>query len=163
MNRGHLEVFPSQFSNAINTLNHPHPDYPFSIIGNETITALKTLAAILKNKFKKPLSTVIIYSPTKAAENKRPVVLIQPVVTSPEKHNYQTISQTEVNQDLAHVSEFQNSPQLLRVVTPAARSASPPRVPVRVRNRSPRTCPKGIYWIWEVPIIQWLLPISMYK
>jgi hypothetical protein len=49
-------------------LKHPHPDVPFSTIGDETITALTTLEAILKNKFKKPLAPVIIESPIKAAE-----------------------------------------------------------------------------------------------
>jgi hypothetical protein len=68
---------------------------PFATIGYHTITALATLAAIFKNKFKKLLAPEIIESPIKAAENKRPAVLIQPVLTSPGKHNYHTRSQTE--------------------------------------------------------------------
>jgi hypothetical protein len=48
-----------------------------------------------------------------------------------------------VNQVPVHVSESQNSPQLPRVVTPAARSAAPPRVPARARNLSPRNFPQG--------------------
>jgi hypothetical protein len=67
-------------------LKHPHPDVPFSTIWDETFTALTTLAATFKNKFKKPLAPVIIESPIKAAENKRPAVLIQPIITSPNKH-----------------------------------------------------------------------------
>jgi hypothetical protein len=84
-------------------LKHPHPDVPFSQIGDEKIRALTTLAAIFKNKFKKHLAPVIIDSPIKAAENKRPAVLIQPIITSPTKHHYQTISQTEVNQAPTHI------------------------------------------------------------
>jgi hypothetical protein len=122
---------------------HPHPDVPFSTTGDEKITALTTLLAIFKNKFKKPLAPVIIDSPIKAAENNRPTVLIQPVITSPTKHNYQTISQTEVNKSPAHVSESQNLPQLPRVVTLASRSTAPPRVPARVRNLSPRNFFQG--------------------
>jgi hypothetical protein len=34
------------------SLKHPHPDVPFATIGDATITALTTLAAILKNKLK---------------------------------------------------------------------------------------------------------------
>jgi hypothetical protein len=78
----------------IYSLKHPHTDVLFSTIGDDTITALTTLAAIFKNKYKKPSAPVIIDSPIKAAENKRPVVLIQPVISSLVKHNYQTRSQT---------------------------------------------------------------------
>jgi hypothetical protein len=124
-------------------LKHPHPDVTFSTIGDDTIMALTTLAAIFKNKYKKPPAPVIIDSPIEAAENKRPVVLIQPVIISPVKHNYQTRSQTEVNQAPADVSGSQNLPQLPRVVTPAARSAAPPRVPARAHNLSPRNFSQG--------------------
>jgi hypothetical protein len=98
-------------------LKHPHPGVPFSTIGDETITALTTLAAIFKNKFKKPLAPVIIESPIKAAANKHPAVLIQPIITSPTKHNYHTVSHTEVNQAPANFIESQKSPQPLMVVT----------------------------------------------
>jgi hypothetical protein len=54
-------------------LKHPHPDVPFYTIGDDTITALTTLSSIFKNKYKKPSAPVIIDSPIKAAENKRPV------------------------------------------------------------------------------------------
>jgi hypothetical protein len=74
--------------NMNDALTHPCPGAPF---------ALTTLAAIFKNKLKKPLAPEIMESPVKAAENKRPEVLIHPVLTSPVKHNYHTRSQTEVN------------------------------------------------------------------
>jgi hypothetical protein len=48
-----------------------------------------------------------------------------------------------VNQIPAQVSESQNLPQLLRVVTPAARGAAPPRVSARVHNLSPRNLSQG--------------------
>jgi hypothetical protein len=124
-------------------LKHPHQDFPFSTIGYDTITAITTLAAIFRNKFNKPPAPELIDSPIKAAENKRPEVPIQPVLTSPVKHTYQKRSQTEVNQAPDHVSESRKSPQLLRVVTPAARSAAPPRVPARARNISPRNLFQG--------------------
>jgi hypothetical protein len=58
----------------IYALKNPHPEVPFSTIEDEEIMAITTLAAIFKNKFKKPLAPVIIESPIKAAENKRPAV-----------------------------------------------------------------------------------------
>jgi hypothetical protein len=53
-------------------LKHPHQYVTFSKIRNDTITAIITLVAIFKNKYKKPSAPVIIDSPIKAAENKRP-------------------------------------------------------------------------------------------
>jgi hypothetical protein len=111
--REHLGVFPHNYpmpqissmdrllmadSDMTDALKHPHLDVPFSTIGDETITTLTTLATIFKHKIKKPLSLVIIDSAIKAAENKQPAVLIQPLITSPTKHNFQTRSQTEVDQ-----------------------------------------------------------------
>jgi hypothetical protein len=48
-------------------LKHPHPDIHFFKIGDDTITALTTLADFFKNKYNKPSSPVIIDSPIKAA------------------------------------------------------------------------------------------------
>jgi hypothetical protein len=119
--------------------------------GDDTLTALAQLSAIFENKFQKPLAPKSLQSPIRAAENKCPVALLQQVLTSPVKHNYQTILQTQRSPTaLSNVIESQNLPQLPRVVTPAVRSASPPRVPARARN--PENRPRIIYWIWEVPI-----------
>jgi hypothetical protein len=124
-------------------LKHTHPDVTFPTIGYETIMALTTLEAIFKNKFKKPLAPVIIDFQIKAAYNKCPSVLIQPIITSPTKHNYQTRSHPEVNKAPFHFIESQNSPQIPRVVTPEARRAAPPTVPARARNLSPRNLSQG--------------------
>jgi hypothetical protein len=129
--------------NMTDALKHNHPDVTFYTIGDEKITRLTILAVIFRNKYNKPPASEIIDSPIKAAENKRPAVLIQPVLACPVKHNYQTRSQTEVNQIPAQVSESLNSPQLPRVVTPAARSAAPPRVPARARDLSTRNLDMG--------------------
>jgi hypothetical protein len=124
-------------------LKRPHPDVPFDTLGDDAIAAITTLASIFKNKFKNPLAPESIDSPIKAAENKHPSVLNQPIITSPSKYNYHTRSQTEVNQAPANVSESQNSPQLPRLVTPAAISTAPPRVPARARKLSPRNLSQG--------------------
>jgi hypothetical protein len=80
-----------------------------------------------------------LQSPIKAAENKCPAALIQQVLTSPFKHNHQTILQTNTNPTSpVNVIEFLNLPQLPREVTPAAKSALPPMVQARARNLSPR-------------------------
>jgi hypothetical protein len=98
-------------------LNHPYPDVPFYQFGDDTITALTTLSAIFKNKYKKPSAPVIKYSHIKATENKRTAVLIQPVITSPLKD--QLSNKTTSESSPAHVSESQNYPQLMRVQTRA--------------------------------------------
>jgi hypothetical protein len=40
------------YARMTDALKHPHPHVPFSTIGDDTITALTTLASILKNKLK---------------------------------------------------------------------------------------------------------------
>jgi hypothetical protein len=135
-------------------LNHPHHDVPFVTIGYTTITALATLAAIFKSKFKNLLSPEITESPIKAAENKRPSALIQPFITSPVKHNYHTRYQTEVNHTAPdNVIESQNLPQLPRVATPAARGAATKRLPAKSRNLSPRKLSQGDFLDMGIPIM----------
>jgi hypothetical protein len=104
---------------------------------------ITTLSAIFKNKFKKYLAPILIYSPIKATENKRRAALVQPIITSPTKNNYQTRSQKEVKQAPANVIKSKNSPQFPRVFTPAVKSAAPPRVTARTRNLSPRNLSQG--------------------
>jgi hypothetical protein len=113
-------------------LKNPHTDVTFATIGGDTITALTAFAALFINKFKKPLAPEIKESPIKAAKNKHTAARIQPIITSPAKHNYHTRSHTEVNQSPANVIES----QLPRVVTPVARSEARPRVTARARNLS---------------------------
>jgi hypothetical protein len=125
-------------------LKHPHPDVPFNAAGDETISALITLSAIFKRKYNNIPAQHLIDPSIKAAENKRPAVLIQSVLTSPIKHTYQTRSQTQVNTIPA--SEYRDSSQLRRVVNPATRIAAPPRVPARMRNVPPRNLPQGYFW-----------------
>jgi hypothetical protein len=125
-------------------LKHTHPDIPFAQVGDYTITALEKLAAIFKNKFQKPLAPEIIQAPLKAAENKQPAALAQPIVTSRMKHNYQTRSQKPTN-----VNPSRNSPLLLRVVTPMMGRAASPRVPERIQNLSPRNLSQDNFWNME--------------
>jgi hypothetical protein len=75
-------------------LKHPNPDVPFTIIGDDTISALATLAEIFTRKFKKSEAQNITPAPQKAAANKQPESQAHPIFTSPITRNYQTRSQT---------------------------------------------------------------------
>jgi hypothetical protein len=110
-------------------LKYPHPDVPFSQVADATITALSQLAAIFKNRFQKPLAPELVQAPIKAAENKQPAALVQPILTSPMNHKYQTRSQQPAN-----VNQSRNSPFLWRVVTPVKRHAASPRLPARTQT-----------------------------
>jgi hypothetical protein len=57
-------------------LRHPHPDVPFNTVGDDTISAPTTLAAIFKRKYNKIPAQHLIDSSIKAAEKKRPAVVI---------------------------------------------------------------------------------------
>jgi hypothetical protein len=109
-----------------NALKHPHTEVPFSHIGDDTITALTQLAEIFENKFQKPKSPELTHSPIKAAKNKRPAALTQPLLTSPMKQMYQTRSQKPI-----HTTTKINTPLLPMVITPMMGQAASPRVPAQ--------------------------------
>jgi hypothetical protein len=67
---------------------HPHPYVQFATIGGDTITALPRLETLFENKLEKLLAPELSQAPIKAAENKQPAVLIQPILNSPMKDNY---------------------------------------------------------------------------
>jgi hypothetical protein len=116
-----------------NALKCPHPEVLFCHVGDDTITAFTQLAEIFKNKFQKSKSPELTHLPTKAVENKRPVALTQPLLTSPMQHKYQNRSQGPTL-----TTTTSNTPLLLRVVTPMTGQAASLRVPVRTQNISPR-------------------------
>jgi hypothetical protein len=60
-----------------------------------------------------------------------------PILAAPMPPPRQMISQTTI-----HARDVTNSPLLPRVVTPMPRNPSPPRVPTRSRNLSPRNLPQ---------------------
>jgi hypothetical protein len=125
-------------------LKHPHSDVPFSQVRDDTITALAKVAAIFKNKFQKPSAPELIQAPLKAAENKQPASLVQPILTSPMKHTYQTRSQRPTN-----VNPSRNTSLLPRVVTPMTGHEASRRVPARTQNLSPRNLSQDDLWNME--------------
>jgi hypothetical protein len=127
-------------------LKHTHPYVPFKKVGDDTFTALSQLTTIFKNKFQKPLALELVQAPVKAAENKQPSSLVQPILTYPMKHNYQNRSHHAIPRHPANVSQSHNSPLLSRVVTPVARNTAPPRVLARTHNLSPRNLSQDNFW-----------------
>jgi hypothetical protein len=122
-------------------LNNPKPEVPFEKVGDDTIAALTKLAYIFKNKFKKVQAPGLSNAPAKAAENKRPADLSQPILTSPVQQQYQTISKTIIN-----TGYTTNAPLLPRVVTPMTGRAAPPRVPARSQNLSAQNLSQDDFW-----------------
>jgi hypothetical protein len=128
-----------------NELKNPHPEVPVAQVGDDTIVAALTkLADIFKNKFQKVQAPELSNAPAKAAENKRPAVLSQPILTSPMQQQYQKISQTTIN-----TGYTTTTPLLLRVVIPVTGWVAPPRVPTRSQNLSPRNLSEDDFWGME--------------
>jgi hypothetical protein len=115
-----------------NALKNPHPEVPFSYIGDDTITALTTRAKKLKNKIQKVQIPRLPTAPAKVAERTFPAESSNPVLASPMPPQRQTRSQKN------HAQDITNAPLLPRVVTPMIRQPAPPRVPRRSQNMSPR-------------------------
>jgi hypothetical protein len=116
-----------------NALKNPHPEVPFSYIGDDTITELTALAEILKNKFQKVQIPELPTAPAKVAELTLPAESSNPILASPMPPRYQTRSQTTI-----YARDITNAPLLPRVVTPMTSRPAPPRVPTRSQNMSPR-------------------------
>jgi hypothetical protein len=102
------------------------------------------LTEIFKNKFQKPLVPELVQAPIKAAENKQPTALVQTILTSPMKHNYQNMSKRSAN-----VNKSRKSPLILRVITPVTRHAASPRLPARTHNLSPSNLSQDDLWDME--------------
>jgi hypothetical protein len=127
-----------------NALKHPHPEFPFPQVGDDTITALAQLATIFKNKFQKPSAPELIEAPLKDAENKQPAALAHPILTSPMQHKYPKRSQRPISA----ITE-RNTPLLPRVVTPMTSQSASPRVLDRTQNLSPRNLSQEAFWNME--------------
>jgi hypothetical protein len=127
-----------------NALKNPHPEVPFSHIGNDTIAALRKLAEIFKNKFQKVQTQELPHAPAKAAEHTIPAELSHPILAYTMYQQCQTRSQTIIN-----AKYTTNAPLLPRVVTPMTSRSAPPRVPMRSQNLSPRNLSQDDFWDME--------------
>jgi hypothetical protein len=154
-----LWLFPSQLTNTTivihrqidhgrrrhdRRIKNPHPEFPFSQVGDDTIAALAQLVEILKNNFQKVKAPALSNAPVKAAENKRPTVMAQPIMTYPMQHKHQTRTHIIVNMEGATTT-----PLLPRVITPMTGWAAPTRVPTLSQNLSPRNFSQHDFWKME--------------
>jgi hypothetical protein len=127
-----------------NALKNPQPVVTFPQVGDDTKAALTQLAEIFKNKFQKVKAPELSNTPIKAAKNKRPAIMVQPILTSPMQHKHQIRSQTRINTE-----GTTNTPLFPRVITSMTGRAAPPRVPTLSQNISPRNLSQDNFWNME--------------
>jgi hypothetical protein len=77
-------------SDLSNALKNHHPEVPFSHIGDETITALTTLAEIFKNKFQKVHFPELSTTPAKVDKRTCPKKSSNPILASSMPPQHQT-------------------------------------------------------------------------
>jgi hypothetical protein len=117
-------------SDMSNAFKNPHPEVPFSHIGDDTITALTKLAEIFKNKFQKVHIPELPTAPAKVAGRTFPAESSHPILASPIPPQLQTRSQTTI-----HAQDITNAPLLPRVVTPMTSRPAPPLTLQRNKQR----------------------------
>jgi hypothetical protein len=115
------------------TLQNPHPEVPFTQVGDDTISALTALAEIFKLKLQKVHTPALPAAPPKVALRPCLAESSNPMLASPMPMPRQTRSQKK-----NYARDIAKAPLLPRVVTPMTRTSSPPSVPTRSRNLSPR-------------------------
>jgi hypothetical protein len=107
-------------------LQNPHPEVPFTRVGDGTILALTELAAIFKLKLRQTPSPAPQAAPPKVTQRPCLVKSSNPILYSPMPISRQTRSQTTI-----HTQDISNAPLPPRVVIPRTINKSPPRVPTR--------------------------------
>jgi hypothetical protein len=99
----------------------PHPDVPFSTIGDDTITALEKLSEIFTRKFKKQEKSDPTPEPERLNGIQRNVAPNASILSPPIQNHI-----SEKNSTATHFTADTQPPP--RVVTLATRCVSPPRV-----------------------------------
>jgi hypothetical protein len=114
-------------------LQNPHSDVPFAHVGDDIISTLAELATIFKLKLRQTPPPTLPAAPPTVKQGTCLEESSNPILASPMPLPRQTRSQTSVQpQDIT------NAPLPPRVVTPRTLNPSPPRVPTRSQNLSPR-------------------------
>jgi hypothetical protein len=116
-----------------NALQNPHPEVPFTHVGDDTISALTALAEILKLKFQKVHIPTLPAPPAKVTQRACLAESSNTILASTMPPLRQTRSQTTI-----YARDMTNALLLPRVVTPMTSQPSSPRVPRRSQNLSPR-------------------------
>jgi hypothetical protein len=133
-------------TNISNALTNRHPEVPFSQIGDDTITALTTLAKFFKNKLQKVQIPGLPTAPAKVTERTFPAESSNPILASPMPPWYQTRSQTTI-----HAQDITNAPLLPRVVTTMTSWPAPQGCQCAHKIFPPGTCPKTTFAAWTLP------------
>jgi hypothetical protein len=107
-------------------LKHTHPDVPFTTIGDDTIAALEKLSEIFTRKFKKQEKPDPAPELGKLHGIQRDVAPEASILSPPIQNHI-----TRTTPTATHFSECRQTPP--RVVTPATRRISPPRVKARAQ------------------------------
>jgi hypothetical protein len=116
-----------------NELQNTHPEVPFTHVGDDTISALTALAEIFKLKFKKAHTPDLPAAPPKVTQRTCLAESSNQILDSTMPPPHQTRSQTTI-----HARDITNARLLPRVFTPMTSQPSPPRVPRRSQDLSPR-------------------------
>jgi hypothetical protein len=114
-------------------LQNPHQEVPFARVGDDTISALAELAAIFKLKLRQTPPPTLPAAPPMAKQSTCIDESSNPILASPMPLPRQARSQTTI-----HRLDITSAPLLPTVVTPRTLNPSPPRVPTRSHNLSPR-------------------------
>jgi hypothetical protein len=105
-------------------LQNPHPEVPFTSVGDDTIAALTDLASIFKLNLRHAPSPATQASPAKVVPRPSRAPSSTHILNSPMPIRRQPRSQTTI-----HTQDIPNVPLPPRVVTPRKLRQSPPRVP----------------------------------
>jgi hypothetical protein len=122
-------------------LQNPHPEAPFTQVGDYTISALTALAEIFKLKLQKVQTPALPAAPPKVALRPCLAESSHQMLASPMPLPRQMRSQTTI-----YARDITKAPLLPRVVTPVTRTSSPPRVPTRSQNISPRNLSQDAFY-----------------
>jgi hypothetical protein len=118
-----------------------HPEVPFTQVGDDIILALTALAEIFKLKLQKVQTPALPAAPPKVALRPCLDESSNPMLASPMPLQGQTRSHTTI-----YARDMAKAPLLPRVVTPMMRTLSPPRVPTRSQNLSPRNLSQDAFF-----------------
>jgi hypothetical protein len=105
-------------------LQDPHPAVPFASVGDDTIAAIKDLAAIYKLKLQQAPSPTTQASPPKVVSRPSLILSSTHILNSPIPIRRRTRSQTTI-----HTQDIPSVPLAMRVVTSRTLHQSTPRVP----------------------------------
>jgi hypothetical protein len=114
-------------------LQNPHPEVPFTHVGDDTLSALADLEAIFKLKLRQTPSPTPQAVPPPVFQRPCPAESSHQILNSPMPLSQQTRSQTTI-----HTQYISSAPLPTRVVTPRTLRPSPPRVPTLSQRLSPR-------------------------